>query len=55
LQLDFEMAAENFLHDFRLAPRSRPLLTKMQVSWLPMALCSSAAATLESTPPLSRE
>ena len=31
-------------------PRSRPLLTKMQVSWLPMALCSSAAATLESTP-----
>ena len=53
LQLDLEMAAKNFLHDFRLArARSRPLLTKMQVSWSPMALCSSAAATLESTPPL---
>ena len=32
--------------------RSRPLFTKMQVSWSPMALCSNAAATLESTPPL---
>ena len=27
--------------------------TKMQVSWLPIARCSNAAATLESTPPLS--
>ena len=33
--------------------RSTPLLTKMQVSWLPMALCTSTAATEESTPPES--
>ena len=28
------------------------MFTKMQVSWSPMALCSSAATTDESTPPL---
>ncbi len=33
--------------------RSRPLLTKTGVSWSPIARCSSAAATDESTPPLS--
>ena len=31
--------------------RSSPLLTKMQVSWSPMARCNSAAVTVESTPP----
>ena len=31
--------------------RSRPLSTKTQVSWSPMARCSSAATTEESTPP----
>ena len=31
--------------------RSRPLSTKMQVSRSPIALCSSTAATVESTPP----
>ena len=31
--------------------RSRPLLTKMQVSWSPIALWSSMAVTAESTPP----
>ncbi|MNE39159.1 hypothetical protein D3C80_1330930 [compost metagenome] len=31
--------------------RSRPLSTNTQVSWSPMALCSSAATTDESTPP----
>ena len=31
--------------------RSTPLLTKMQVNWLPMARCTSTAATDESTPP----
>ena len=31
--------------------RSRPLSTKMQTSWSPIALCSSAATTEESTPP----
>ena len=30
---------------------STPLFTKMQVSCLPMALCTSTAATEESTPP----
>ena len=33
--------------------RKRPLSTKMHVSWSPMAACSSAAATDESTPPES--
>ena len=31
--------------------RSRPWSTKTQVSWLPTACCTSAAATAESTPP----
>ncbi len=31
--------------------RIRPVSTKTQVSWGPMALCTSAAATAESTPP----
>ena len=31
--------------------RSRPLSTKMQVSRSPIALCTSSAATVESTPP----
>ena len=31
--------------------RSRPWSTKTQVSWSPIALCTSAAATEESTPP----
>jgi hypothetical protein len=31
--------------------RSRPVSTNTQVSWSPMALCSSAATTDESTPP----
>ena len=31
--------------------RSSPLSTKMHVNWFPMALCSSAATTEESTPP----
>jgi hypothetical protein len=31
--------------------RSRPLSTNTQVSWSPMARCSSAATTDESTPP----
>ena len=31
--------------------RRTPLFTKMQVNWLPMALCTSTAATEESTPP----
>ncbi len=33
--------------------RSRPLSTKTQVSWSPMALCNNAATTDESTPPES--
>ncbi len=33
--------------------RSRPVSTKMAVSWSPMASCTSAAATDESTPPES--
>ena len=33
--------------------RIRPVSTKTQVSWSPTALCTSAAATAESTPPLS--
>ena len=33
--------------------RMRPVSTKTQVSWSPTALCTSAAATAESTPPLS--
>ena len=35
----------------RSCRRSRPVSTKMQVSWSPIALCTSAAATDESTPP----
>ena len=35
----------------RSPSRSRPLSTKMQVSWSPIARCTSAAATDESTPP----
>ena len=31
--------------------RSRPVSTNTQVSWSPIALCSSAATTEESTPP----
>ena len=31
--------------------RSRPWSTNTQVSWSPIALCSSAATTEESTPP----
>ena len=31
--------------------RMRPVSTNTQVSWAPMALCTSAAATAESTPP----
>ena len=31
--------------------RSSPVSTKMQVSWSPIARCTSAAATEESTPP----
>ena len=34
--------------------RIRPVSTKTQVSWSPMALCTSAAATAESTPPRQR-
>ena len=33
--------------------RSTPLFTKTHVNWLPMALCTSIAATEESTPPES--
>ena len=33
--------------------RMRPVSTKTQVSWSPIALCTRAAATAESTPPLS--
>ena len=33
--------------------RIRPVSTKTHVSWSPTALCTSAAATAESTPPLS--
>ena len=33
--------------------RISPVSTKTQVSWSPTALCTSAAATAESTPPLS--
>ena len=32
--------------------RMRPVSTKTQVSWSPIALCTNAAATAESTPPL---
>ena len=53
LQFDFENAGRKPPAPTSASrARSRPLLTKMQVSWSPMALCSSAAATLESTPPL---
>ena len=31
--------------------RMRPVSTNTQVSWSPMALCTRAAATAESTPP----
>ena len=31
--------------------RMRPVSTKTHVSWSPTALCTSAAATAESTPP----
>ena len=31
--------------------RIRPVSTNTQVSWGPIALCTSAAATAESTPP----
>ena len=35
--------------------RSRPLLTKTQVSWSPTARCTSVAATALSTPPESAQ
>ena len=35
--------------------RSRPWSTKTQVSWSPIALCTSSAATDESTPPESAQ
>ena len=35
--------------------RIRPVSTKTQVSWLPTALVTSAAATAESTPPESAQ
>lgn len=35
--------------------RSRPWSTNTQVSWEPMARCTSAPATAESTPPLSAQ
>ncbi len=35
----------------RSCRRSNPVSTKMQVSWSPIARCTSAAATDESTPP----
>jgi hypothetical protein len=35
--------------------RSSPVSTNTQVSWCPIALCTSAAATAESTPPDSAQ
>jgi hypothetical protein len=50
-QIDVEMIAVEPLDRLALAFRSRPLSTKHTVSCRPIALCSSAAATEESTPP----
>jgi hypothetical protein len=45
--------AKDALDHFFLMRSKQALLTKIQVSWSPIALCKSAAVTDESTPPLS--
>ena len=51
-QRNVVMAAEEAARPPRPRPaRNRPVSTKMQVSWSPIASCSSTAATAELTPP----
>ena len=53
LDAEVERVARKCITRCASSRRSTPLSTKMQVSWSPMARCTSAAATVESTPPLS--
>ena len=53
-EVDRELAAERSSRPARpRLARSKPVSTKTHVSWSPIALCTSAAATAESTPPES--